>query len=259
MTGVLYLMVARGGSKGVPRKNLARIGNLSLVGWKARAARECDPKCRLIISTDSEEIAIEARNHGVDVPFLRPAELATDTASSASVIKHAIEQLALNGEGFERVMLLEPSTPFTTAKSLRYALTAMEAFDCDAVIGMREVQPNTAFIGDIPRNGSIRGIIESMNARGQNLRRQDFGMQWTASGSLYLFKTEMFLRTGSIYGSLNSNGILVGRYEGVEIDSMEDLAFAEFAYERGYIAKPYADELHSESAAAFVGKPVLAQ
>ncbi len=259
MISTLYLMVGRGGSKGVPNKNIREIGGLSLVGWKARAARQCDPKCRLIISTESEEIALEAKRHGVDVPFKRPDELATDTASSASVIKHAIEQLALNGEGFEQVMLLEPSTPFTSAKSLRYALTTMEAFDCDAVIGMREVQPNSAFVGDIPRDGSIRGIIESMNAKGQNLRRQDFGMQWTASGSLYLFKTEMFLRTGSIYGSLNSKGILVDRWSGIEIDSMEDLAFAEFAYERGYIAKPYADELHSGSAAAFVGRPILAQ
>lgn len=238
----------------MPGKNLRTIGGLSLVGWKARAARQCDPHARLIISTDSEEIALEAKQHGVDVPFKRPAELATDTASSASVIKHALEQLALNGEGFERVMLLEPSTPFTSAKSLRSALTVMDSYNCDLVIGMRETQPHTAFIGDIPLNNSINPIIATMNEHGRNLRRQDLVRQWTASGSLYLFRTDMFLRTGSIYGGEKNNGLLVGRYEGVEVDSLEDLAFAEFAYERGYIDRPYADELHSTTATAFLGR-----
>lgn len=233
MTSTLYLIVARGGSKGVPGKNLKKIGGTTLVGWKARAARECDPNCRLVISTESEEIAMEAREHGVDVPFKRPDELATDTASSASVILHALETLAANGENFERVMLLEPSSPFTTAHTLKYAGICMDSLFGDLVVGMREVQPHTAFISEVPRNSSINPIIESMKKYGQNLRRQDLQPEWTMNGALYLFKTEMFLQTEDIYGGKNSHGILMPRWEGIEIDHPEDLVLAEFAYEKG--------------------------
>ncbi len=234
----LYLVTARAGSKGVPNKNIRQIGGLSLVGWKARAARQCDPGCRLVISTDSEEIAIEAKQHGVDVPFLRPAELATDTASSASVIKHALETLLANGETFDQVMLLEPASPFCRATDMRKALLTMEAFDADLVVGMKLVEPHPAFVGERRTGDSVSNIIVQMKRHGRNLRRQDFGDSWTFSGSLYLFNVPMFLRHEDIYAGVINKGILIDHHHAIEIDSPTDLELAEHYFAKGYVELP---------------------
>jgi len=190
---VLYLLTARGGSKGVPGKNIRKVGGKSLIEWKVSAAR---PLMRdgdqMVMSTDSTEIAAEAMKYGVSVPFVRPAELATDTASSASVIRHALDKLP----GFDAVMLLEPSAPFATTDHLRQALTIYEAQDADLVVGMKETDPNTAFIGEIRDDLSINPIILSMRRHGSHLRRQDLKPEWSMAGSLYLFRTAMFLETG---------------------------------------------------------------
>lgn len=231
---VLYLMVARGGSRGVPGKNLKRIGGESLIGWKARNARACDPGARIVISTDCPKIASEARSHGVEVPFMRPTELATDTASTASVIQHALEQLP----GYDRVMLLEPSSPFTTGPHMRGAIQMMDDLNADLIVGMREVQPNHVFVGERPKDESVAGIITQMAAAGNNLRRQDLGTDWTMNGGLYLFKTDMFLRTGSIYGSPHSYGLLMDRWHSIEIDFPEDLDMAEYAVRWMYVSVP---------------------
>lgn len=234
----LFLIVARGGSRGVPGKNLRPIGGLSLVGWKARAAAKAAPGARLVISTDSAEIADEARRHGVDVPFMRPAELATDSATSASVVRHALETLAARGELFDWVMLLEPSAPFATAAHMREALDMMARLDADLVVGMKETHPHTAFIGEIPADGSIAPIIESMRRRGRHLRRQDLRQEWTMNGALYLFRTDMFLKGDDIYGGPRSFGLMMDAAHSIEIDNPADLAFAQYVVDKGYVKLP---------------------
>lgn len=234
MRKTLYLIVARGGSKGVVGKNMKKLADLSLIGWKALSARNCDPTGRLVISTDCPKIAAEARSHGVEVPFMRPAELATDTASTSSVIKHALENLP----GYDRVMLLEPSSPFTTDAQMRGALEMMHDLDADLIVGMREVQPHRVFVAEKPKDNAISGIIAQMSSAGENLRRQDLGTDWTMNGGLYLFKTEMFLRTGSIYGSPKSYGLLMDRWHSIEIDFPEDMDLAEYAVRWTYVGVP---------------------
>lgn len=234
----LFLIVARGGSRGVPGKNIRPIGGLSLVGWKARAAAAAAPGARLVISTDSAEIADEARRHGVDVPFMRPADLATDTATSASVVKHALETLATQGEHFTWVMLLEPSAPFATATHMREALNMMARLDADLVVGMKETHPHTAFIGERPDDESVALIIESMRRRGRHLRRQDLKQEWTMNGALYLFRADMFLRENDIYGGARSFGLIMDTHHSIEIDSPADLEFAQYVFDKGYVKLP---------------------
>lgn len=234
----LFLIVARGGSRGVPGKNLRQIGGLSLIGWKARTARKAAPEARLIISTDSAEIADEARRHGVDVPFMRPAPLATDTATSASVVRHALETLETRGERYSLVMLLEPSAPFATGDHMTAALAKIAQLNADLVVGMKETSPHTAFIGERPDDDTIAPIIASMHGRGGHLRRQDLRPEWTMNGALYLFRTDMFLRTGDIYGSANSFGLIMDAHYSVEIDTPADLEFAQYLFDKGYVRQP---------------------
>jgi len=110
---ILHLIVARGGSKGIPGKNLREIGGISLIGFKAIAAQKSKNCTRLIISTDSAAIQENAKFYNVEVPFTRPAALATDNAKTEDVIMHAIEYIENNeGRTYDAIMLLEPSSPF---------------------------------------------------------------------------------------------------------------------------------------------------
>lgn len=229
----LFLITARAGSKGVPNKNLRPISGLSLIGWKARAAKAAmKPGDRLIISTESYAIQGDAKFFNVEIPFTRPVELATDTASSASVIKHALENI--DGE-YKTVVLLEPSSPFTRGSDIIAALTIKEAKNAHLVVGMKHVEPHTTFIAEQPDDDCVTPIMVKMGRVGRNLRRQDLKPEWTMNGALYVFDTEMFLKTGSIYGGARNYGLLMDKWHSIEIDSMDDLEMAEYAFLKGYV------------------------
>ncbi len=209
------------------------------MGWKARAAqavrRMLSTPSRLIISTDDPEIQAEATKHGVEVPFTRPAELATDTASSASVIRHAIEYLQAQGENYSRVMLLEPSAPFSTPEHMTRAIMMYEAFDADLIVGMKETFPHTAFIGEMRDDASINPIVVRMRRHGKHLRRQDLPREWTASGTIYLFRTEMFMATSDLYGGRRNFGLLTDEWHAIEIDNPVDMEMAQYAVINGHV------------------------
>lgn len=233
---VLYLITARGGSKGVPKKNLRMIGGLSLVGWKAEVAKQViTPEDDLVISSECPEILREARDHGVSVPFVRPDALATDTASSADVISHAMDYL--QGD-YDTVVLLEPSAPFTTPEHLVTALTMMESKQAHLIVGMKHTEPHTTFIGEQPDDDFVTPIIVKMDRVGRNLRRQDLKQEWTMNGGLYVFDASMFKHKRSIYGGARNYGLLMDRWHSIEIDSMHDLEMAQYAFSKGYVSLP---------------------
>ena len=118
----MFLITARGGSKGVPKKNIVEVGGLPLLAYKAIASKRSDYCSRLIISTDSVEIAEVARKYEVEVPFMRPAHLATDESSSIDVILHAMEWIKINDTSkYDALCLLEPSSPFLTYEDVNKA------------------------------------------------------------------------------------------------------------------------------------------
>ena len=233
---VLFLIAARGGSKGVPGKSLRQIAGLSLVGYKARAAQKCAACVRLIISTDSAEVQREAERLGIEVPFTRPDELATDTAPSESVVTHTISWIEENeARGYDAVMLLEPTSPFATDAHLTSAVDLYAAHDADLVAGMRTTEPASLFVGEQPEGGSIADIVGKLN-RTEGRRRQNQPPEWTMNGALYLIGWEAFKASGKIYGAPEKCfGLLMDRWHSIEIETPDDLAFAEFAAENGYL------------------------
>lgn len=123
---VLAVVPARGGSKGIPRKNLRTVGGLSLIGHAARVAKECAWIDRALLSTDDEELAAEGRAHGLDVPFMRPAQHATDDAAGASVWRHAwLAAEKHYGMRFDLSVYLQPTTPIRHAREVEATLRAM--------------------------------------------------------------------------------------------------------------------------------------
>lgn len=233
---VLFLITARGGSKGVPGKNLKRIGGLSLLGYKARSAQACPACSRLILSTDSEDISAEGRALGVDVPFLRPAELATDSATSDSVVAHAMDWIEQHEQRtYDAVMLLEPSSPFATAEHYSAAMDLFAEQSADLVVGLRKTDTYAPLTGVLGGDGSIADIVANMPAT-SGVRRQDLEQAVTMNGAFYLMSWRSFREHGKIYGDPDgSYGIVMDRWHSIEIETPEDLAFAEFAVERGYL------------------------
>lgn len=233
---ILFLIAARGGSKGVPGKNLKKVGGLSLLGYKARSAQACAGCSRLILSTDSNEIQAEGRALGVDVPFIRPAELATDDAPSDGVVAHAMDWIEANeGESYDAVMLLEPASPFSTAEHYDQAIALFQKNNADLVVGLRELETYSVFTGALPDNRSIATIVEQMHAE-IGLRRQDQPVEVTMNGAFYLIGWEAFRRTGKIYGDpAGCYGVVMDRWHSLEIETPEDLALAEFAVTQSYL------------------------
>lgn len=231
---VLWLLVGRGGSKGVPGKNLRVIGGHTLVDWKVRGALTADPSAYVVVSSDDAGIRAAAMDAGASAEIVRPPELATDTAATAEVVRHALGEMAGLGRAApEAVMLLECSSPFTRAASYQQALRDMVEKDADLVVGMKEVIPHPVFIGERRADASVTGIILQFQRRAR--RRQDFTDSWTMSGGIYLFRTGMFLETGDIYGGARNVGVLQDRWSALEIDTPEDLEMAEYAAARGKV------------------------
>lgn len=235
---VLFLITARGGSQGVPGKNIREIGGISLVGFKAISARKSRHCARLIISTDSRDIQDNARKYGIEVPFTRPAELAVDTTASGPVILHAMEWIEREGkERFDAVMLLEPSSPFARAEDYDAAVETMHRHDANAVVGVRPVEVASTMVGPLDAEGRLTAIVDKMYAvRAQTGQRQTLGKEYTMNGALYLFRWDYFKQYQWIYQDRDRVfGQVMDRFHSVEIDEPVDLAWAEFLVQQGYV------------------------
>lgn len=180
---VLGIVPARAGSKRLPGKNTRLLGGRPLTAWTFEAARHSGALSRICLSTDDESLRELARGHGVDAPFLRPAELASDSASSIDVVLHALAHYESRGELFDAVLLLQPTSPFRTAATIR---RAVELF--------RDTQGERDFIGVSPadpppewtfkeRDGWLEPVV-SWEAFTQ--RSQDLSPSWRVNGCLYL-------------------------------------------------------------------------
>ena len=206
------------------------------MAFKAISAKRSKFCTRLIISTDSPEIQQVASQYGVEAPFTRPAKLATDTASSIDVILHAMDWIENEtDEHYDALMLLEPSSPFARSVDYDNAVTLMVERDANLVVGVREMEVNSVFVGPMDNAGRITQIIDQMSAINA-VRRLDTETEYTANGALYLFKWEFFKQQKSMYSDRDrSFGYIMDRYHSIEIDEMIDLHWAEFLSNNHYV------------------------
>ena len=237
---ILFLITARGGSRRVPGKNLARLGGLSLVAFKAISARRSRYCHRLLISTDSPDIKEEAERFGAEAPFLRPAELASDTATSESVIAHAMEWIdAHDSQRYEAVMLLEPAAPFTRAVDYDNAVELMRSRDAAVVVGVMPVAVNSLFVGPLDQQGRLSSVVAKMNAW-QAQGRPSLQPEYTMNAALYLFRWDHFRRHGKIYCDVDGTyGYVMDPGYSLEIDNPIDLHEAQFRIESGVVDMEY--------------------
>ena len=236
---VLFVITARGGSKGVPRKNIREIGGLPLIAYKIIAAEKCKYKHRTIVSTDDDEIAEVSKKYGAEVPFKRPSELASDTASSMDVVSHAIDWIEKNDFStvYDAVCLLEPSSPFATSEDINNALEIMEKTGADTVLGMKEVEVSRDFIFDLDDNEGLSKFYDSVKKMSA-VRRQDQKPQYTMNGCMYIAKMDYF-KSNRLFHSYNSKPYIMPWERSVEIDTEQDLNYAEYLVDDGLIDLNY--------------------
>lgn len=181
----LFIIPARGGSKGIPHKNIRELCGKPLVMYAVEAARAvCPDTSRILLSTDDADIAAVVRANGLPVPYMRPAELATDTAGSREVMLHAMDWADSRGIRYDAVVLLQPTSPFRTANHVRGAMDLYRE-DLDMVVSVCPAASNpyyTCFETD----GDPDGFLHISKGDGLYTRRQDCPPVWEYNGAVYV-------------------------------------------------------------------------
>ncbi len=222
---ILGLIPARGGSKGVPRKNIRLLAGKPLLAYTAEAALASKRLARVILSTDDDEIAEVGRSCGIEVPFLRPAELAEDTTPTLPVIQHAIHFLETRGQRFDAICLLQPTNPLRQTSDIDGCIELMESAQADTVFTMLTVpaEHNPHWVYFRNADGSLKlstGEISPIP------RRQDLPPAFHREGSVYVARRDVVMLGNSLYGA-RVIGYEIERSRSVNIDNLEDWKKAE--------------------------------
>jgi N-acylneuraminate cytidylyltransferase len=199
---ILGLIPARGGSKGIPRKNIKPLGGKPLIAYSIEAGLKSRYLDKVLVSTDDEEIAQVARQYGADVPFIRPAELARDDTPTLPVIQHALRFLADKGETYDAVCLLQPSSPFRTPAFIDAAIEKYVRSGADSLVTVRRVPHhfNPHWIFEPGKDGFLHIATGESN---KNIipRRQELPPAYYRDGSIYISDASLILYENALLGN----------------------------------------------------------
>ena len=238
---VLAVIPARGGSKGLPGKNIRPFAGLPLLAHSALYARLCPEVSRCVISTDAPEIAAVAKRFGIDVPFLRPAELSGDETPLWPVLRHALAAVEQEDGPYDALLLLDPTSPAREPGDVAQAYRRLrEAPSADGVIGVSEPEFNPLWNAVVEREGWMAPLVED-GARYE--RRQDVPTVYRVNGSLYLWRAG-FVReeTGSWRHSRRYLMQVLPEARAMSIDTQEQFERAECLVRAGQIRLPWLGE-----------------
>jgi CMP-N-acetylneuraminic acid synthetase len=222
---ILAIIPARGGSKGVPGKNIKLLGGQPLLVYTSEIALQSNYLTEVMVSTDDEKIIEVAQNLGLKVPFTRPQELAQDRTPTIDVIIHALEWYQKEGIVFDAVCLLQATSPFRTVAFLDQAITKFTESGCDSLVSVQKVphEYNPHWTFEVNAAGNLKiatGEPEIIP------RRQELPEAYHRDGSIYLTKTRVLLNKKSLYG--NSIAYIESPAASyVNIDTMADWEKAE--------------------------------
>lgn len=228
---ILCVIPVRGGSKGIPRKNLKPIAGKPLVAWTieqalhAKTALAPEIELDVVVSTDDKELADVAREYGAEVPFMRPAELAEDTTATEPVIEHAIEFMSHEDRRPDAVMLLQATSPVRLPGTLARAVRQFAASDSDSMVGVIPIGP---FIWAATEPPTAQYEVMARPRR-QELTRETF--RYRENGSMYITKTEIYEKFHNrLAGKIEL--FMLEDIEGVDIDAPIDFSVAEHQLEQ---------------------------
>jgi CMP-N,N'-diacetyllegionaminic acid synthase len=221
---ILALIPARGGSKRLPGKNIKLLGGKPLIEWSIDVAKNIDDICDILVSTDDECIADIAKNAGALVPWLRPAELSNETASSVDVAMHALDWFECEKGKIDGLLLLQPTSPFRTRKTL---LRGLSLFKKDknnrSVVGVSRAESHPMLCFSVEEDSMIP-FIDGIECHS---RSQDLPPAYEVNGSFYLVSSNRFKATKSFYGNETIPLLIDSFEESIDIDTELDWKMAE--------------------------------
>jgi len=223
---ILGLIPARGGSKGIPRKNIKLLHNKELIRYSIETALKCDFLDEIMVSTEDREIAKISKIAGANVPYSRPMELANDKSPTIDTVVHVLEFYEKNKKSFDAVCLLQPTVPFRDEKDLNMAIEKFISSNADSLISVKTV-PHIYNPYWVYEENKKTGFLQLARS-GENIipRRQDLPKAYHRDGSIYLTKKEIILREKSLYGKKIIHHIMENS-PNINIDTMEDWEAAE--------------------------------
>ena len=192
-SNVLAIIPARGGSKGLPRKNLLEAGGLPLIAWTIAAAQNSEVIGRLILSSDDDEIMSTAKAFGCEVPFRRPVELSGDSASSIDVVLHALRELPR----FDYVVLLQPTSPLRTNVDIDAAFSLMMQKGAPSCVSVCEAQQTPYWMYRLDEHGVLFHLLPPPQGV---VRRQDLPETYVLNGAIYIARCDWLLEHRSFIG-----------------------------------------------------------
>ena len=225
---ILGLIPARGGSKRIPGKNIKLLGGLPLIAWTIRAALASNTCSHIVVSTDDDNIAAIAEKFGATVPGLRPEQLATDDSTSVDVAIYELEKHEKTHGPVDGVLLLQPTSPFRTAESIKKAVNLFEMTGgCRAVVSVSKAPVHPAWCFRLNKSG-----MEPYLGR-DNLekRSQDLESAYMLNGAIYLISAPQLQNERSFLPECAVPFSIESRYEALDIDTEEDWIMAEFFIE----------------------------
>ncbi len=227
---IIALISARGGSKGIPRKNVLPIAGKPLIAWTIAAALGSRKLSRLLVSTDDVEIAEVAREHGAEVPFLRPAELARDDSPVIDAVEHALRWFErTEGNLPEYMLLLQPTSPLRTTADIDGAIGLAYERRAEAVLSVCEASPHPYLARSIARDGSLGDFTDQP---AKPARRQDYPPAYVLNGAIYVNRVESLLVSRNFQppGAL---AYVMPVERSCDIDAPIDLQIAELLLQNG--------------------------
>ncbi|MGB7201840.1 MAG: acylneuraminate cytidylyltransferase family protein [Pyrinomonadaceae bacterium] len=222
---VLGIIPARGGSKGVTRKNIKLLCGKPLLAYTAESALRSKLLSKVVLSTDDNEIAEIGKSCGMEVPFLRPAELAEDTTPTLPVVVHALSQMERLGERFDAVCLLQPTNPLRRAEDIDACIKLLESSGADSVISVlpvpHEYNPKWVYWQN------ERGELALATGETEPVpRRQDLPRAFCRDGTVYITRTETIMTMQSLYGQTVHGYEILPEFS-ANIDTFNDWAEVE--------------------------------
>ncbi len=218
---VLAIIPARGGSKGVPGKNILELGGKPLVAWSIEAGKRSKYIDRLILSSDDAKIVSVAKKWGCEVPFLRPAELAQDKTPGIAPVLHAMETL---NEKYDYVVLLQPTSPFRTVMDIDGCIELCCENDSPCCVSVAETSENPYWMFTVAED---HRMIPMMRTEKEVYQRQLLAKSFILNGAVYVAETE-YLALNKTFLTDDTMAFKMSRENSLDIDSKMDFSYAEF-------------------------------
>lgn len=236
MTYTLGTICARGGSRGVAGKNIRLLAGHPLIAYTIAQARRCDFIDRLVVSTDSAEIAAVAKGYGAEVPFLRPAELATDTSAKVPAIQHAVRAIERElGHPVDYVIDLDPTAPLRAVEDIVACWDAIQRPETDVVFTVTAADRNPYFnMVEVDADGYAR---LSKEAPAPVVRRQDAPKVYGMNASVYAYRRSHLMEDGRVVTG-RARIVEMPAERSRDIDGPLDFAFIEFLVREGHVTLP---------------------